>query len=136
MQSMPKGLSPQQAIKRTEPYDWYRVTAVVGIWGSLYFATQGWSAQVKTSGELISARPDPSTGRLLFKRASRDRQAKLVAGKTVTVTWDKRDRNGRIIGWVMVEKGVWANKVMVLTGYAWWFERYVPDEDQPIPSWF
>jgi len=54
----------------------------------------------------------------------------LVAGKTVTVTWDKRDRNGRIIGWLMVDDGIWVNKVMVLTGYAWWFQKYASDEDQ------
>ena len=27
-------------------------------------------------------------------------------------------------------EGAWVNKVMVLTGYAWWFERYAPDADQ------
>ena len=46
------------------------------------------------------------------------------------MTWDDRDRNGRIIGWVMVDGGIWVNKVMVLKGYAWWFERYAPDEIQ------
>ena len=54
----------------------------------------------------------------------------MVAGKTVTVTWDSRDRNGRIIGGVIVDEGIWVNKVMVLTGCAWWFERYAPDEEQ------
>ena len=43
---------------------------------------------------------------------------------------DKRDRNDRILGWVMVDDGIWVNKVMVLTGYAWWFEKYSPDEAQ------
>ena len=36
-----------------------------------------------------------------FWQVSRDQLARLVTGKTVT--WDKRDRNGRIIGWVMVD---------------------------------
>jgi len=54
----------------------------------------------------------------------------MVAGKEVTVNWDSRDRNGRILGWVLDPNGVWVNKVMVLTGMAWWFERYVPDSDQ------
>ena len=48
----------------------------------------------------------------------------------MSITWDKRDRNGRIIGWVMVDDGIWVNKVMVLTGMAWWYERYAPDEVQ------
>lgn len=39
-------------------------------------------------------------------------------------------RNGRIIGWVMVDDGIWVNKVMVLMGYALWFDRYAPDEVQ------
>ena len=26
--------------------------------------------------------------------------------------------------------GMWVNKVMVLTGMAWWYERYSPDEEQ------
>ena len=29
----------------------------------------------------------------------------------------------------MVDDGIWVNKVMVLTGYSWWFERYALDED-------
>ena len=49
-----------------------------------------------------------------YWQESRDQLAALVAGKTVTVTWDKRDRNGRILGWVMVDGGIWVNKVMVL----------------------
>ena len=53
-----------------------------------------------------------------------------IIGKTVTVTWDKRDRNGGILGWVIDPDGIWINKVMVLTGMAWWFENYAPDEDQ------
>ena len=40
------------------------------------------------------------------------------------------DRYGCILGWVMVDDGIWVNKVMALTGYAWWFERYAPGETQ------
>ncbi len=65
-----------------------------------------------------------------YWKASQDRLAALVAGKTVTVTWDLRDRNGRIIGWVLAPDGQWVNLLMVLTGYAWWVERYAPDEKQ------
>ncbi len=32
--------------------------------------------------------------------------------------------------WVMVDEGIWGNNVMVLTGFAWWFAKYSPDEDQ------
>ena len=30
----------------------------------------------------------------------------------------------------MVDNGIWVNLVMVLTGYAGWYERYALDEDQ------
>ena len=64
-----------------------------------------------------------------FWRASRDRLAAMVAGKTVTITWDSRDRCGRV-GWVIAPDGTWVNQVMVLSGMAWWYERYAPDEAQ------
>ena len=51
----------------------------------------------------------------------------IIAGKTVTIT---KDRNGRILGWVMVDEGIWVNKVMVVTGIVWWVERYAPGEEQ------
>ncbi len=38
-----------------------------------------------------------------FGNASRKHLATLVAGKTVTVKWDKRDRYGRIVGFVFVD---------------------------------
>lgn len=53
-----------------------------------------------------------------------------MAGKTVTVVWDSRDRNRRIIGWVLDPYGLQVNKVMVLTGYVWWYEKYAPDAEQ------
>jgi len=79
---------------------------------------------------LVGEGSPESRGNQPFWQASSDQLAALVAGKTVTVTWDKRDRNGRILGWVMVDEGIWVNKVMVVTGMAWWFKRYAPDEDQ------
>jgi endonuclease YncB( thermonuclease family) len=47
-----------------------------------------------------------SRGNQPYWKASRDQLAKLVAGTTVTVTWDSKDRNGRILGWVMVDEGI------------------------------
>ncbi len=38
-----------------------------------------------------------------FGNASRKHLASLVAGKKVTVKWDKRDRYGRIVGFVFVD---------------------------------
>ena len=54
----------------------------------------------------------------------------MVAGNTGTVVWDERDRYGRIVGWVIDPEGTWFNVVVVLTGLAWWYERYAPGEGQ------
>ncbi len=53
-----------------------------------------------------------------FGNASRKHLASLVAGKTVTVKWDKRDRYGRIVGFVLVD-GHDVNLEQVKTGMAW-----------------
>ncbi len=58
-----------------------------------------------------------------FGNASRKHLASLVAGKTVTVKWDKRDRYGRIVGFVLVD-GLDVNLVQVKTGMAWFYRYY------------
>ena len=45
-----------------------------------------------------------------YWKASRDQLSSMVAGKTVTVVWDSRDRNSRIIGWVLAPDGQWVTK--------------------------
>ncbi len=52
-----------------------------------------------------------------FGNASWKHLASLVAGKKVTVKWDKRDRYGRIVGFVIVG-GQDVNLVQVKTGMA------------------
>ena len=52
----------------------------------------------------------------------------MVAGKTVSITWDSRDRSGRIIGWVLAPDGTEVNLVMVQAGYAWWYEKNTDGE--------
>ena len=56
-----------------------------------------------------------SRGGQPYWKASHDKLAALVAGKIVTVVRDTRDRNGRIIGWVLAPDGQWVNLLMVLT---------------------
>jgi len=58
-----------------------------------------------------------------FGNASRKHLANLVAGKSVTVKWNKRDRYGRIVGTVLVD-GQDANLAQVRSGYAWHYKRY------------
>jgi endonuclease YncB( thermonuclease family) len=58
-----------------------------------------------------------------FGNASGKHLAGLVAGKTVTVKWDKRDRFRRIVGKVLVD-GVDVCLEQIKAGYAWHFKRY------------
>ncbi len=58
-----------------------------------------------------------------FGNASRKRLASLVAGKTVTVKWDKRDRYRRIVGFVIVDEQD-VNLEQVKTGMAWFYRYY------------
>ncbi len=58
-----------------------------------------------------------------FGNASRKHLASLVAGKTVTVKWDKRDRYRRIVGFVIVD-GQDVNLAQVKAGMAWFYRYY------------
>ncbi len=58
----------------------------------------------------------PETGQS-FGNASRKHLASLVAGRDVTVKWDKRDRYGRIVGFVLVD-GKDMNLVQLKAGTA------------------
>lgn len=71
-----------------------------------------------------------------FGTAAKKRLSDLVFGKAVTVEALDVDRYGRTVGRVLAAwntpTGVYvracANEVMVLDGYAWWHERYAPDD--------
>ncbi len=58
-----------------------------------------------------------------YGNASRKHLASLVAGKAVTVKWVKRDRYGRIVGFVIVD-GHDVNLVQVKAGMAWFYRYY------------
>lgn len=64
-----------------------------------------------------------------YGNASRKHLASLVAGKTVTVEWDKKDRYGRIVGFVIVD-GQDMNLEQLKAGMAW-FYRYYQKELSP-----
>jgi endonuclease YncB( thermonuclease family) len=50
-----------------------------------------------------------------------------VAGETVAVQWDKRDRYKRIVGKVMDEEGD-ANLSLVRAGLCWWYRKYAHEQ--------
>ncbi len=58
-----------------------------------------------------------------YGNASSKHLASLVAGKTVSVKWAKRDRYRRIVGFVIVD-GQDVNLVQVKAGMAWFYRYY------------
>lgn len=69
----------------------------------------------KAYGAPIEAQP--------FGNASERSLSGMVAGKPVTVEWDKRDRYGRVVGKVLVS-GRDAGLAQVEAGMAWWYRKY------------
>ncbi len=55
--------------------------------------------------------------------ASRKHLASIVAGKQVTVEYQKRDRYGRIVGKVLLD-GIDACLEQVKAGFAWHYKKY------------
>lgn len=58
-----------------------------------------------------------------YNRKARQSLAELVAGKTVTVQYDKEDKYGRIVGKVLVN-GTDAGLVQLQRGMAWFYRFY------------
>ena len=66
--------------------------------------------------------------------ASRKHLASIVAGKQVTVEYQKRDRYGRIVGKVLLD-GIDACLEQVKAGFAWHYKKYQHEqtlEDQRL----
>jgi endonuclease YncB( thermonuclease family) len=53
--------------------------------------------------------------------------ADLAFHRTVTVRTTGRDRNGRLLGEVVLPDGRSLNQELVRAGYAWWFRKYSRD---------
>ena len=63
--------------------------------------------------------------------ASREHLASIVAGKRVTVEYQKRDRYGRIVGKVLLD-GIDACLEQVKAGFAWHYKKY---QHEQSPEW-
>lgn len=69
-----------------------------------------------------------------FGQVSRTNMADLVFEKSVSVSWNKRDRYGRIIGKVFV-RGENVGLAQIRQGLAWHYKHFIKDqtaEDQKI----
>jgi endonuclease YncB( thermonuclease family) len=53
--------------------------------------------------------------------------AELAFDRTVTVQTSGRDRNGRVLGEVVLPDGRSLSQELVRAGYAWWFRKYSRD---------
>lgn len=62
-----------------------------------------------------------------FGRASREHLAGLVAGKQVSVEWQKHDKYRRVLGKVLVD-GVDANLEQLRAGMAWHYRKYESEQ--------
>lgn len=66
---------------------------------------------------------DAPESKQAFGEKSRLALAELVAGRDATVTVETKDRYGRVVGRVVVDKTD-ANLAQVKAGMAWWYRAY------------
>jgi endonuclease YncB( thermonuclease family) len=71
---------------------------------------------------------DAPEKRQAFGERARRFTADLAFDRTVTVRTTGRDRNGRLLGEVVLPDGRSLNQELVRAGYAWWFRKYSRDE--------
>ena len=106
--------------------------------GSTTSPMQGKSAKIvdgdtfdllTSSGQTVRIRLDgidcPEKNQPFGKDATQ-RLTELISGKSLRVTGDKKDRDGRLIGTVFAQK-VNVNQTLVRDGYAWHFKQYSKD---------
>lgn len=67
----------------------------------------------------------PEKNQAFGERAKKE-TSNLVYGKTVQVTAFSTDKYGRTIGEVLFENTQSLNKLLVSSGYCWWYEKYAP----------
>lgn len=62
-----------------------------------------------------------------YGQRSKAHLSQAVSGQTVTVTFDKRDRYGRIVGQVLI-RGEDANLRQLQAGWAWHYKQYQSEQ--------
>ena len=70
---------------------------------------------------------DAPEKRQAYGERARRFAADLSFDRTVVVRATGRDRNGRLLGEVVLPDGRSLNQELVRAGYAWWFRRYSRD---------
>ena len=70
----------------------------------------------------LAGTDDPENTQI-FGQRSWERLSELVAGKTVEVATEKKDRFGRAVG-KLINEGQDANLAMVVSSFAWHYKKY------------
>lgn len=70
---------------------------------------------------------DAPEKRQAYGDRARQFTAELAFDRSVTVRSSGRDRNGRLLGEVLLPDGRSLNQELVRAGYAWWFRKYSSD---------
>ena len=116
---------------------WLAVLALsVGVAAAEEFAgrvvgiTDGDTIKVLRAGRAETVRlegVDAPEKRQAYGERARRFAADLSFDRTVVVRATGRDRNGRLLGEVVLPDGRSLNQELVRAGYAWWFRRYSRD---------
>ena len=102
------------------------------ITGRVVGVTDGDTITVRTTIDTIKVRlsgiDTPERGQPFGTKAKQALSGQ-VFGKDVTINSSGEDRYGRTLGEIIVG-GESVNLWLVRTGWAWWYERYAPDDTQ------
>ena len=127
-----------------------------GFQANVINVTDGDTIKVKHQGSVIKIRLSgidaPETNQS-YGPESRDYLKSIILNKTVSIEGNKKDKYGRIIGDVVLDK-IWLNKLLIEEGLAWHYKQYSSDaeladaekraqrsrkglwsEDNPIAPW-
>jgi endonuclease YncB( thermonuclease family) len=98
--------------------------------GRVVGITDGDTIKVLRAGRAETVRlegVDAPEKRQAYGNRARRFVADLAFDQTVVVRETGRDRNGRLLGEVLLPDGRSLNQELVRAGYAWWFRRYSRD---------
>jgi endonuclease YncB( thermonuclease family) len=98
--------------------------------GRVVGVTDGDTLKVMHAGRAETVRlegVDAPEKRQAYGERARRFTADLSFDRTVTVRTNGRDRNGRLLGEVVLPDGRNLNQELVRAGYAWWFRKYSRD---------
>ena len=98
--------------------------------GRVVGVTDGDTLTVLRAGHAATVRlqgVDAPEKRQAYGDRARRFVADLAFDQTVSVRTTGRDRNGRLLGEVVLPDGRSLNQELVRAGYAWWFRKYSRD---------